>query len=96
MENFRDFSEKKIFLKDIFDENGNTKKWENILKQHKINKQLYFKCLQPIRAIPNRWKKEMVHDNGSCKNLLLLNHHLIKNNQLHHVGNINTFWRNEK
>ena len=30
----------------------------------------------------------MVHDNGSCKNLLLLNHHLIKNNQLHHVENL--------
>ena len=25
-------------------------------------------------------KKEMVHDNGNCKNLLPLNHHLINNN----------------
>ena len=31
----------------------------------------------------------MVHDNGNCKNLLLLNNHLIKNNQLHHVEKLN-------
>ena len=31
----------------------------------------------------------MVHDNGNCKNLLLLNHHLIKNNLLHDVEKLN-------
>ena len=71
--------------KDILDESGNIKTWENILQQHKINKQLYFKWLQLIHLIPNLWKKEIVYDNGNCKNLLLLNHHLIKNNQLHDV-----------
>ena len=35
--------------------------------------------------MPNLWKNEMVHDNGNCKKLLLINHHLIKNNQLHDV-----------
>ena len=59
--------------------------WENVLQQHKMNKQFYFKWLQLIHTIPNPWKKEMVHDNGNCKNLLLLNHHLIKNNRLHDV-----------
>ena len=27
----------------------------------------------------------MVHDNGNCRNLFLLNHHCIKNNKLHDV-----------
>ena len=31
----------------------------------------------------------MVHDNGNCKNALLLNHHLFKNNQLHDVEKFN-------
>ena len=34
-------------------------------------------------------KKEMVHDNGNCKNLLLINHHLTENNQLVGVEKIN-------
>ena len=87
---FREFSDQKIyFLKDILDDNGNLKTWENILHQHKMNKQLYFKWLQLIHAIRNLWEKEIVDNNGNCKNLLLLNHHLIKFNQLHDVEKLN-------
>ena len=65
---------KKInFLEDILDKNGNIKTWENILQQHKINKQLNVKWLQLIHATPNLWKKEFVYDNGNCKNLLIKN-----------------------
>ena len=80
MVHFREFSDEKIsFLKDILDGNVNLKTWKNILEQYKINKQFDFKWLQPIHAIPSPWKKEMEHDNGNCKDLLLLNDHLIKN-----------------
>ena len=34
-------------------------------------------------------KKEMVHDNGNCKNLLHINPHLIENNQLVGIEKIN-------
>ena len=34
-------------------------------------------------------KKKMVHDNENYKSSLLLNHHLIKNNQLHDVKKLN-------
>ena len=80
---------KNNFLKDILDESGNIKTWKNILQQHKINKQIYFKWWQLIHTIPNYWEKEMVHDNGNCKNILHLNHHLIKNNQLHDFEKLN-------
>ena len=33
--------------------------------------------------------KKMVHDNRNCKNLLLLNHHLMKNNHLYDVEKLN-------
>ena len=80
MVHFRELSDEKInFLKDILDGNENLKTWKNILEQYKINKQSDFKWLQPIHAIPNPWKKEMEHGNGNCKDLLLLNDHLIKN-----------------
>ena len=41
--------------------------------------------MQLIHAIPTAWKKELENDNGDCKNLMILNHHLIKNNQLYTI-----------
>ena len=38
--------------------------------------------MQLIHAILTAWKKELENDNGDCKNLMILNHHVIKNNQL--------------
>ena len=40
--------------------------------------------MQLIHAIPTAWKKELENDNGDCKNMIL-NHHLIKNNQLYTI-----------
>ena len=34
-------------------------------------------------------KKEMVHDNENSQDTLLLNYHLINNNQLHHAKKLN-------
>lgn len=46
--------------------------------------------LKKNRAIPRSWKNELSHDEGRCRNLLLLNHHLIKNNQLYLVEKLNS------
>ena len=45
--------------------------------------------MQLIHTIKNLWEKKMLYNNGNCKSLLLLNHHLIKNNQLHDVEKLN-------
>ena len=83
---FKHFSENKInFVSDILDDKGNIKTWQNIILQHKISKNSYFKWIQLTHAIPKSWKRELNQDKGYCRNLLLLNHHLLKNNQLHAV-----------
>ena len=88
---FKDFSESKInYVSDIFDDKGNLKTWETIQTQYKISKKFYFKWLQLTQAIPRSWKKELSQDDGRCRNLLLLNHHLIKNNQLYLVEKLNS------
>ena len=46
---------------------------------------MYFKWFQLIHAIPKSWKKEIKIDQGKCRNLLDLNHHLIKNNQIYSI-----------
>ena len=67
------------------DQNGNIKSWENIAQQYKISNKLHFKWRQLIHAIPSSWKKVLKNDNGNCKNILFLNNHLIKNNQIYAV-----------
>ena len=44
---------------------------------------MYFKWFQLIHAIPKSWKKHIKIDKGNCRNLLYLNYHLIKNNQIY-------------
>ena len=44
--------------------------------------------MELIQPIPNPWKKDTIHDNGNCKNLLLLNYYLIKNDKLHDVEKV--------
>ena len=46
---------------------------------------MYFKWFQLIHAIPKSWKKDIKIDQGNCRNLLYLNHHLIKNNQIYSI-----------
>ena len=83
---FKHFSENKInFVSDILDDKGNIKTWQNIILQHKISKNSYLKWIQLTHAIPKSWKRELNQDKGYCRNLLFLNHHLLKNNQLHAV-----------
>ena len=50
-------------------------------KQFKLADSLYFSWMQLINAIPLNWKTIIKH-NCSSANLLLLNHHLIKKNNL--------------
>ena len=51
----------------------------------KLKKKKYFKWFQLIHAIPKSWKKNIKIDQGNCRNLLYLNHHLIKNNQIYSI-----------
>ena len=51
--------------------------------EFKINKNLYFKWIQLVHAIPNHWKKKLTENKINSQNLSYLNHHLIKINQIH-------------
>ena len=80
---YKDFADKKInYITNLFDENGKLKSWQNILSYYRLTWQkYYFKWFQLIHAIPRPWKLAVLNDKGTCKNIIYLNHHLIKNNQ---------------
>ena len=46
-----------MFVNDLIKENGKFKTWEQITHEFKIDKNLYFKWIQLVHAIPNYWKK---------------------------------------
>ena len=74
------FRKKNInFVNDLIKENRKFKTWEQITDEFKIDKKLYFKWIQLVHAIPNRWKKELTEN---------LNQHLIKSNQIHSFENL--------
>ena len=51
--------------------------------EFKIDKNLYFKWIQLVHAIPNHWKKKLTENKINSQNLSYLNHHLIKINQIY-------------
>ena len=53
---------------------------EQITHEFKIDKNLYFKWIQLVHAIPNHWKKRLTENTINSQNLSYLNHHLIKRN----------------
>ena len=76
---------KKInFISDLFDGNGELKSWQKILSDFQFTQKPYFKWFQLIHSIPNH----LLNDKGNCKNILYLNHHLIKTNQILAIGKL--------
>ena len=76
------FSEKNInHIAHLFDNFGKVKDWNVLKEEFHLDNKFYFQWMQLINAIPSKWKK-IIKDEGNCENLLLLNHHLIKHNNL--------------
>ena len=46
---------------------------------------MYFKWFQLIHPTLKPWKKDTKIDQGNCRNLLYLNRHLLKNNQIYSI-----------
>ena len=83
---YKEVSDNQInYMCDFFDRNGNLKSLINLAHEYKIEKKMYFKWFHLIHAIPESWKKDIKIDQGNFRNLLYLNHHLIKNNQIYFI-----------
>ena len=54
---------------------------KDIVYKYKMKK-MYFKWFQLIQAIPKSRKKDRKNDLGDCRNIVYLNNHLIKENQI--------------
>ena len=80
----KEFSEKNInFVNDLIFKNGKFKTWEQIIHEFKIDKNLYFKWIQLVHAIPNHWKIKLTENKIYSQNMFYLNHHFIKSSQIY-------------
>ena len=63
------FRENTNFVNDL-KENGKLKTWEQITCEFKIDKNLFFKWIQLVHAIPYYWKKRMTENTTGSQNIL--------------------------
>ena len=76
------FSDKNVnFLDNLTDCSGSFKSWTILKTEFNLADSLYFSWMQLVNAIPTNWKTT-IKNNCSSTDLLLLNHHLIKKNNL--------------
>ena len=79
----KDFADKRInYISIFFDENGESKSWQKMLTDFQLTQTTYFEWFQLIHTISHSWKLAVLNDKGDLKNIICLNHHLIKNNQI--------------
>ena len=87
---FKHFSNNNLnYVTQLFDDTGNTKEWMKLKHEFNLNNNLYFKWMQLIHSIPQKWKNT-INNNRISENLLFLNHHLIKCNILLSLEKLNS------
>ena len=70
---FKHFSNNNLnYVTQLFDDTGNTKEWMKLKHEFNLNNNLYFKWMQLIHSIPQKWKNT-INNNGISENLLFLN-----------------------
>ena len=86
---FKHFSNNNInYVTQLFDGTGNTKQWIKLKHEFNLNNNLYFKWIQLIHSITQKWK-DTINNNRISENLFL-NHHLIKCNILLSLEKLNS------
>ena len=75
------------FLDNLLDGSGNFKSWNELKTEFNLAGNLYFSWMQPINSMPLNWRN-IIKNNCSSTNVLLLNHHLVKKNNLISLGKL--------
>ena len=80
---FLTFSEKSInYVSQLFSDNGSIKKWHEFKREYNLHESSYFKWLQLVDSIPERWKFVIKENYENATNLIIHDHHLIKGSRV--------------
>ena len=84
------FSENNInFVGQLF-QNGKLKSWSVLKVENRLHEKQKFKWTQLVHVIHSKWRTSLLQDNGNSNNLVLFNHHLIKNTQICSLEKLNS------
>ena len=76
-------SEKTIdCISQLFSDNGSIKKWHEFKREYNLHESSYFKWLQLVDSIPERWKFVIKENYENATNLIIHDHHLIKGSRV--------------
>ena len=73
---FRTFADNKLFSV-----NGNLKGWNLLKEEFCLNDKHKIQWIQIVNSLPKQWKETIKQDKGESNNLIIQDHHLIKNYQ---------------
>ena len=76
------------FICQLFNDNGNIKPWKDLkIEFHlKYTRKIYW--LQIIDALPKTWKDIILNNKGNAKGLVIFDHHIVRNSQIHSLNKV--------
>ena len=78
------FSDKNLnFVGQLFNDNGNIKPWKDLKIEFHLKDTHKIYWLQIIDALPKTWKDIILKDEGKAKNLVIFDHHIVRNFQIY-------------
>ena len=66
----------------LFSDNGSIKQWHEFKKEHNLHESFYFQWLQLVDSIPQRWKIIIKENYENVINLIIHDHHLVKDSRV--------------
>ena len=70
------------FIGLLFNNNGKIKPWKDLKIEFHLKDTHEMPWMQIIHALPKTWKDIILKDNGNAKNLVIFDHHIIRNSQI--------------
>ena len=71
------------FIGQLLNDNGNIKPWKDLKIKFNLKDTHKIYWLQIIDALPKTWKNIILKDKGTAKSLVIFDHHIVRNSQIH-------------
>ena len=82
--------QKRIYVSDLFDLEGNILKWDDFFSKHNLPQNLFFRWVQVVDAVPQNWIKIIKEDAGKSRLFCEFIPHAIMKAKLYPLSKLNS------